>query len=123
MGFVLSLKFSVGMSGFSHRFPRQIGKSLHYPDIACRRLPHIVLEKSVFIRSDKFLSGPFEWYVTCSLFMVEQGEESENEVDRCKLTQTQLLAVNLLAEQSKRSCLQRRRSSPPKLELAEKYLS
>ena len=52
-----------------------------------------------------------------------QGEESENEVDRCKLTQTQLLAVNLLAEQSKRSCLQRRRSSPPKLELAEKYLS
>jgi hypothetical protein len=55
--------------------------------------------------------------------LVEQGEESENEVDRRKLTQTQLLAVNLLAEQSKRSCLQRRRSSRPKLELAEKYLS
>src|SRR5437870_2215447 len=124
MGFVLSVKFSVGMSGFSHRFPRQIGKSLHYPDIACRRLPHISLEKSGFIRSDKFFSGPFEWYVTCSLFFAGRtGEESENEVDRCKLTQTQLLAVNLLAEQSKRSCLQRRRSSPPKLELAEKYLS
>ena len=112
------------MSGFSHRFPRQIGKSLHYPDIACRRLPHISLEKSGFIRSDKFFSGPFEWYVTCSLFFAGRtGEESENEVDRCKLTQTQLLAVYLLAEQSKRRGLQRGNASRPTLGLAKKYLS